>query len=147
MYGKGKAILLLMACGVQNPYVNGVDQGQCSFASTAEGVWKELNLGTVKLTAGDNTIAMKGSWGWTNFDYLTVEEATLPDITASDTTLQRSGGNQADGLDASICPASTKAHHSGQQEFTIMAPTILNMSSSTSTTPPANIRQSAALTI
>ena len=58
---------------IQNLYVNGVDQGQCSFSPTKEGEWKELDLGSVKLDAGDNTISIVGSWGWTNFDYITVK--------------------------------------------------------------------------
>ena len=103
---------------IQNLYVNGVDQGQCSFASTAEGVWKELDLGTVKLTAGDNTIAIKGSWGWTNFDYLTVEEATLPDITASDTTCSDPAATkEADSLMKYLSSVYGKHIISGQQEI------------------------------
>ena len=103
---------------IQNLYVNGVDQGQCSFTSTAEGVWKELDLGTVKLTAGDNTIAIKGSWGWTNFDYLTVEEATLPDITASDTTCSDPAATkEADSLMKYLSSVYGKHIISGQQEI------------------------------
>ena len=72
---------------IQNLYVNDVDQGQCSFSPTKEGEWKELDLGSVKLDAGDNKISIVGSWGWTNFDYITVEEATLPDRQSAASTI------------------------------------------------------------
>lgn len=62
---------------IQNLYVNGVDQGQISFTSKT---WADANCGSVKLNAGENEIMIKGNWGWTNFDYLTVKPATLPDI-------------------------------------------------------------------
>lgn len=68
---------------IHNLYVNGVNQGQLGFPETTS--WDELNAGTVKLSAGDNVIAVESSWGWTNLDYLRIEEAVLPDVTAKDT--------------------------------------------------------------
>ena len=68
---------------IQNLYVNGVDQGQLSFTSKE---WTDLDCGTVKLNKGDNEIMIKSSWGWTNFDYLTVSSADLPEIKATQTT-------------------------------------------------------------
>ena len=103
---------------IQNLYVNGVDQGQCSFSPTKEGEWKELDLGSVKLDAGDNTISIVGSWGWTNFDYITVEEATLPDITASDTKCSDPAATaQADSLMQYLSSVYGKHIISGQQEI------------------------------
>lgn len=103
---------------IQNLYVNGVDQGQCSFSPTDEGVWKELDLGSVKLDAGDNTIAIVGSWGWTNFDYISVEEATLPDITASDTKCSDPAATaEADSLMQYLSSVYGKHIISGQQEI------------------------------
>ncbi len=66
--------------------VNGTDQGNFGCATTDDGVWSEINIGTVKLDKGDNTITIKSSWGWTNLDYLRVESAVRPEISASDTT-------------------------------------------------------------
>lgn len=60
---------------IHNLYVNGVNQGQLGFPETTS--WDELNAGTVKLSAGDNVIAVESSWGWTNLDYLRIEEAVL----------------------------------------------------------------------
>ncbi len=68
---------------VQNLYVNGVDQGQISFTSKT---WAEIDCGAVKLNKGENEIMIKSSWGWTNFDYLTVAPAELAPITASQTS-------------------------------------------------------------
>lgn len=65
--------------------VNDVDQGQISCPATDGADWVNLSLGSVKLNAGDNTIGIKSSWGWTNLDYITVESATLPTIQATDT--------------------------------------------------------------
>ncbi|MCM1228413.1 MAG: glycoside hydrolase [Clostridium sp.] len=69
---------------IQNLVINGVDQGQISFTSEE---WTEVKTLTAKLNAGDNEITIKGSWGWTNFDYVRVEPAELPDITGHDRTL------------------------------------------------------------
>lgn len=103
---------------IQNLYVNDVDQGQCSFSPTKEGEWKELDLGSVKLDAGDNKISIVGSWGWTNFDYITVEEATLPDITASDTKCSDPAATaQADSLMQYLSSVYGKHIISGQQEI------------------------------
>ena len=68
-----------------NLLVNDVDQGQISCPTTDGTDWATLSLGSVKLNAGDNTIGIKSSWGWTNLDYVTVETADLPDIQATDT--------------------------------------------------------------
>lgn len=69
---------------IHNLYINGVDQGQISCTSKE---WAETKLCSAKLTAGENEIAIKSSWGWTNLDYLMVEKSVLPDITTFDRTL------------------------------------------------------------
>ncbi len=68
---------------VQNLLVNGVDQGQISFTSET---WTEVNLGSVKLNAGENEISIKSSWGWSNLDYIRIESADLPELKGFDTT-------------------------------------------------------------
>ncbi|MBR1592979.1 MAG: glycoside hydrolase [Ruminococcus sp.] len=40
---------------------------------------------SAKLNEGKNTIVITKSWGWTKFDYLTVETASLPDVKATQT--------------------------------------------------------------
>ncbi|MGN0581056.1 MAG: glycosyl hydrolase [Ruminococcus sp.] len=71
---------------IHNYLVNGVDQGQFSCAETASGEWKEISLGVVKLNKGENEVAIKSSWGWTDIDYIKVSPATMSEISASDTT-------------------------------------------------------------
>ena len=68
----------------QNISVNGTPLG--SLAVPASEGFEEIVIPSVKLNAGDNTLVIEKSWGWTNFDYLTVETASLPEITASQTT-------------------------------------------------------------
>ena len=108
---------------IHNLLVNDVDQGQISCPTTDGTDWEILSLGSVKLNAGDNTIAIKSSWGWTNLDYITVETATLPDIKATDTVC----------ADPDIIPeaqnlmnymASVYGNHilSGQQEIYMYGP-------------------------
>ncbi len=67
---------------IQNLAVNGVDQAQISIA---QGEFTPVSL-SVKLNEGKNDVTISKSWGWTKFDYMTVEEATLSPITASQTT-------------------------------------------------------------
>lgn len=108
---------------VQNLYVNGVDQGQCSFLETAEGEWVDLNFGSVKLNEGDNTIMIKGSWGWTNFDYVAVESATLPDIYASDVTCcDKDATTETQNLMSYLGSVYGKHIISGQQEIYMYGP-------------------------
>ncbi len=67
---------------IQNLAVNGVDQGQISIAETG---YEPISM-TVKLNEGKNTVTITKSWGWTNFDYLTVAPAELAEIKATQTT-------------------------------------------------------------
>lgn len=108
---------------IHNLLVNDVDQGQISCPTTEGSTWETLSLGSVKLNAGDNTIGIKSSWGWTNLDYITVETATLPTIQATDTVC----------ADPDIIPeaqnlmnymASVYGNHilSGQQEIYMYGP-------------------------
>ena len=67
---------------IQNLAINGVDQGQISI-SESDG-FEPITM-TVKLTKGKNTVTISKSWGWTNFDYLTVSPAEMPEIKATQT--------------------------------------------------------------
>jgi mannan endo-1,4-beta-mannosidase len=77
---------------IHNLYINGVDQGQISCTSEE---WTETKLCSAKLTAGENEIGIKSSWGWTNLDYLMVEKSVLPDITTFDRTLSDSKATES----------------------------------------------------
>lgn len=67
---------------IQNLAINGVDQAQISIP---EGDFAPIST-SVKLVAGKNTVTISKSWGWTKFDYLTVEEAKLSPIKALQTS-------------------------------------------------------------
>ena len=108
---------------IHNLIVNDVDQGQISCAETGAGEWADVACGSVKLNAGDNTIAIKSNWGWTDIDYITIEETVLPEIKATDTIC----------ADPNIIPeaqnlmnymASIYGNHilSGQQEIYLYGP-------------------------
>lgn len=68
---------------IQNLAINDVDQGQISI-SESDG-FEPVSM-TVKLNEGKNTITISKSWGWSNFDYLTIAPAELSPIKASQTT-------------------------------------------------------------
>ncbi len=105
---------------IQNISVNGVDAGQMSFT---EKDWTLADFGAVKLNEGKNTISIVGSWGWTNFDYITLEEATLGEIKATQTnTCDADAIPEAKKVMAYL--ASVYGEHilSGQQEIYMYGP-------------------------
>ncbi len=108
---------------IQNLYINGVDQGQCSFQKTAEGEWAKVDFGSVKLNEGDNTVMIKGSWGWTNFDYVEIEEAKLSEIYASDITCcDKNATEETQNLMSYLASVYGKHIISGQQEIYMYGP-------------------------
>ena len=51
--------------------VNTTSEVYTQFITTAAG-WADKNYGNISLNAGNNTIEIRSSWGWTDFDYITV---------------------------------------------------------------------------
>ena len=96
-------------------YVNGVDQGLTDFSSKA---WTEKKVATVKLGAGENEVSVVGSWGWTNYDYVRVEEATLPEVKAINTKCSDKNATESTQRVMKFL-ADNYGNHiiSGQQEF------------------------------
>ncbi|MDE6775210.1 MAG: glycoside hydrolase [Ruminococcus sp.] len=68
---------------IQTLAINGVDQGNISIAESK--TYSPTSM-TVKLNEGKNTVTISKSWGWSKFDYLTVEAAELKPIKATQTT-------------------------------------------------------------
>lgn len=68
----------------QDISINGTSLGALSVPES-EG-FEKISLFSVKLNAGENTMIIAKSWGWSNFDYFTVESADSTVISASDTT-------------------------------------------------------------
>lgn len=106
---------------IQNIHVNGVDAGQMSFPENTG--WEELSFGAVKLNAGENTISIVGSWGWTNFDYITITEASLSEIKATQTnTCDPDASEATKQLMAYLASVYGKHIISGQQEIYAYGP-------------------------
>ncbi|MDE7138264.1 MAG: glycoside hydrolase [Ruminococcus sp.] len=68
----------------QNLKINGVSQGAIGVPES-DG-FEAVKVSSVKLNEGENTLVIEKSWGWSNFDYMTVEEAVLAPIKATQTT-------------------------------------------------------------
>lgn len=103
-----------------NLYINGVDQGQISCTSEE---WAETKLCSAKLTAGENEIGIKSSWGWTNLDYLVVEKSVLPDITTFDRKLSDPKATETAQMLMSYLGDNYGKHIiSGQQEIYAYGP-------------------------
>ena len=100
----------------QNLTVNGVSQG--SLAIPESKGYEPVTISSIKLKEGENTIVIEKSWGWTNFDYLTVEEATLPTIKATQTnTCDLKASAETRSLMKYLADVYGKNIISGQQEI------------------------------
>ncbi len=109
IYAKGEG-----GSKIQNLGVNGVDQGQISIG---EDGYNPISM-TVKLEKGENTVTITKSWGWTKFDYLTVESATLPEIKATQTNCSDiSASAETRSLMAYLASVYGNGIISGQQEI------------------------------
>lgn len=99
----------------QNLLVNGVMQSQINFA--VSDTFKEMKVGNIKLTEGKNVITIQKSWGWTIFDYIEVEKAVLPELTASSTLCDPKATDEAKNLMSYLASVYGKNIISGQQEY------------------------------
>jgi mannan endo-1,4-beta-mannosidase len=96
-------------------YINDVNQGQIVFSPNDK--FSETSIGTFKLTKGKNTIKIESSWGWTMFDYLTIKEAVLPELSASSQLSDPQATDSAKRLMSYLADTYGTAIISGQQEF------------------------------
>lgn len=78
---------------VQYLNVNGVNQGELSFPYSLS--FKETSGGVVNLKKGKNTIELKAYWGYTFFDYLTIQPAD-PKLTNLSPTTSLCNPNASD---------------------------------------------------
>ena len=99
----------------QNIYINDVNQGQIVFSPNDQ--FSEKSIGTFKLTEGKNTIKIESSWGWTMFDYLSVKEAVLPELSASSKLSDAQATDSAKRLMSYLADTYGNKIISGQQEF------------------------------
>lgn len=68
----------------QNLSINGTSQGALAIPESTG--FEAISVPAVKLNKGENTLLIEKSWGWSQFDYVTVEPAELAPITASQIT-------------------------------------------------------------
>ncbi len=102
---------------VQYLNINGVNQGEVSFKHNL--TFTETSGGVVNLKEGQNTIELKAYWGYTFFDYLTLQPAdeSLTNLTP---TRQLSNPNASDStkrLYNYLCDVYGEHILSGQQEY------------------------------
>ena len=108
---------------IQNLLINGVDQGEFSCIETADGEWADVNIGTVRMNAGNNTVTIKSSWGWTNFDYITIEPAEAVDVYATDiTSCDPEASAKTQNLMSYLASVYGQNIISGQQEIYMYGP-------------------------
>lgn len=102
---------------VQYLNINGVNQGEVSFAHNL--TFEETSGGVVMLDEGVNTIELKAYWGYTMFDYLTIQPAD-ESLTTLSPTRQLSNPNASDStkrLYNYLCDQYGNHIISGQQEY------------------------------
>ena len=99
----------------QDLKINGASVGTLSIP---EGDTYQPIKSSVKLAEGKNTLTIKSSWGWTMFDYFTVNSTVLPDIKASQTTpCDQLATKEAQSLLAYLNSVYGNNILSGQQEI------------------------------
>ena len=68
----------------QNLSINGVSQGAVGVPET-DG-FEAVKVSSIRLNEGKNTLLIEKSWGWSNFDYMEIEDASSIPISAAQTT-------------------------------------------------------------
>ncbi|MCM1006824.1 MAG: glycoside hydrolase [Ruminococcus flavefaciens] len=68
----------------QNLSINGASQGVLSLPKSSG--FEAVSVPAITLNKGENTLLIEKSWGWSQFDYMTIESASLAPIKATQTT-------------------------------------------------------------
>ena len=100
----------------QNLTVNGSSQGALGIPQGTE--YQPVELTAIPLKAGENTIVIEKSWGWSQFDYLTAEPMSGAKIEAKQTTpCDQLATVETQSLMAYLAENYGKHIISGQQEI------------------------------
>jgi mannan endo-1,4-beta-mannosidase len=100
----------------QNLSVNGSSQGAIGIPQGTE--YQPVELTAIPLKAGENTIVIEKSWGWSQFDYLTAEPMSGAKIEAKQTTpCDQLATVETQSLMAYLADNYGKHIISGQQEI------------------------------
>ena len=86
---KGLYKLTFYAFGIgsdkqQNLSVNGVSQGSIGVPEGTD--YSAVAVPAIVLKKGENTVTIEKSWGWSQFDYMTIESMSDAKLTAKQTT-------------------------------------------------------------
>lgn len=103
----------------QDIIVNGQNVGQIFCDYTGDNNFAEVSI-SASLRSGSNTVAVQGSWGWTNLDCLTVEKSDSSDISVSGVLSNPDASAQTRSLYSFLCDTYGNNVISGQQESTWM---------------------------
>jgi mannan endo-1,4-beta-mannosidase len=77
----------------QDIYINNVLYSNMDFPGTSTG-WYDLASFTIFLNQGSNTISIRSSWGWNEFDKFSIYSVPKKDFTTTSTTLIDAQANQ-----------------------------------------------------
>lgn len=73
--------------------INSGSEVYTQFNNTANS-WQDKNYGDISLNAGNNTVSIRKSWGWTHIDYITISGGSTP---SNELTLNTSSLNFGSG--------------------------------------------------
>lgn len=103
----------------QDVLVNGENVGQILCGYTGDGNFASVSI-SASLRAGENTVAVRGSWGWTYLDSLTVEAAGSFSSDISGALSNPNATAETKSLYSYLCDTYGSYIISGQQESTWM---------------------------
>lgn len=103
----------------QDVIVNGQNVGQILCGYTGEGKFSNVGI-SAALRAGENTVTVQGSWGWTFLDCLTAEAGSSSGTSVSGSLSNPNASAQTRSLYSFLCDTYGKHVISGQQESTWM---------------------------
>ncbi len=79
--------------------------------------WTDVNFGRVRLNKGENTFEVTGSWGYAEYDTVTVSKAQVPELNIEPTLSDKNATKETQGLMNYLCDVYGKHIISGQQEI------------------------------
>lgn len=103
----------------QNVHVNGTKIGEIVCAQTGENQYQTAEL-TASLKAGENTVTVEASWGWTYLDSLTVTEKGSGSSAVTAKLSNPNATAETQSLYSFLCDTYGNYVLSGQQESTWM---------------------------
>ncbi|MCI5554454.1 MAG: glycoside hydrolase [Ruminococcus sp.] len=100
---------------IQKLNVNGSPVGDIALSNHVD--LSEANVARINLNAGENELEIVSSWGWTQFDYLTLTEPNYPELSATSDLADKNATPETQSLMNYL--ASVYGEHiiSGQQEI------------------------------